>query len=135
MVIEKLKAWLRYDSNKRQITEEIDTALDWVVNGETGISSLVIFAVMMTGKAPKIGYWQCPPLDPADFRRCRILLDRIPGWRKRLPEIARLIPEWQPMVEHWDELDALYDEECGQSHAPKLYRRLQELWRVPAMRL
>jgi len=106
------------------MTKEELLAIDWIINGETGTSSKVIFIIMLLGKPPKnTGH----PCDPADFRRCRILLDLIPSWRKRLSEMSMVSPVWARMVGSWNELDALYDEEFGQHEAPKLFRRMREI--------
>ena len=101
------------------------TPIDWLLSNDTGISSKTILSVM-TGS-----HLKCPdvPYDPSDFGRCHRLLALFPGWRARLPEVAEQFPIWRPMVDAWDELDAIYEEEavnpCGRS--PRLYRRLQEL--------
>lgn len=105
-------------------------ALWWISNGETGISSKTIWSVMMRTAEPHSkdawGRYRYP-LDPSDFRRCRLLLDLIPEWRERLQEVADMFPTWQGLVDNWGELDALYDEEAAQNNAPKLYKRMQDL--------
>ena len=105
-------------------------ALDWIANKETGISSLTIWAVMMdavdlNNKDSQADY--DVPYDPDDFRRCRELLDYIPEWRERLPEVAEKFSEWKPLVENWNKLDTLYDEEAPSGSAPNLYTLLDKL--------
>lgn len=104
------------------------TPIEWLLSGDTGISSETICAVMtgsqMTGRfGPDI------PYDPGDFGRCYRLLDHFPEWRKRLPEVAEKYPIWGPMVDAWDELTTLYEAEKNNTHgrAPKLYERMWEL--------
>ena len=109
-------------------------AMSWIINGEVGISSKTIWAVMMgaveqeneeTDEESEAYYDY--PYDPDDFRRCRLLLDLFPEWKERLPEVAAAFPEWAGLVANWDKLDALYDEESPSGQAPKLYDLMQEL--------
>lgn len=100
------------------------TPIDWLLNGETGVSSKTICAVM-TGSVARDND---VPHDPSDFGRCYKLLALFPEWRERLGEVAAKFPMWGPMVEAWDELAALYEEETKAGHkAPKLYERMQTL--------
>ena len=101
-------------------------ALGWVVNGDTGISSMTIWSVMM-GRRPNVNFWPSTPLDPSDFGRCYRLLKVMPSWRARLSEVAKKYPEWRGLVDAWDELTALYERELPTGTAPVLYRRMSEL--------
>lgn len=101
------------------------TPIEWLLSGDTGISSYTICAVM-TGskmKGPDV------PHDPSDFGRCYRLLQNFPEWRARLPEVAAAYPIWGPMVAAWDELTALYEEEKQNKSgkAPELYERMRAL--------
>lgn len=101
----------------------------WLVNGDTGISSKTIWSIMM-GREIKDPYFHAsPPSDPSDFGRCYRLLKVMPSWRERLPEISEKYPKWKPLIDHWDELTSLYEEEIKNpsSMAPKLYKRMKEL--------
>ena len=80
-------------------------ALSWAVGAHTGTSSKAIFGVM-TGNPPSDGY--CYPHDGGDLERCLLLLALIPEWRARLDEMRSVGPEWAALVDHWDELDALF---------------------------
>ena len=98
----------------------------WLDGGDTGISSKTIWRVMM-GRGPSSDWWgDGPPLDPSDFGRCYRLLKVMPSWRPRLPEVSAKFPKWTRLVETWDELTALYEEEFPKKNAPKLYARIQE---------
>lgn len=107
-------------------------ALVWASQGETGVSSLTIFAVMTGAEdAPDIGrirrnFRYAPPRDPADFRRCYLLLKLIPEWKTRLPEVAERFPNWGGLVQQWDELTQLYEEERENGQCPKLYVAIQK---------
>ena len=100
--------------------------LAWLENGDTGISSMTIWRVLM-GRDAGDAWDNDIHYDPADFGRCYRLLQVMPAWRKRLPEVSERLPEWKPLVDAWDELTALYEEEFQKPSAPKLYRRMQEL--------
>lgn len=101
------------------------TPMEWMLGNDTGMSSKTICAVM-TGNAmsrPEI------PYDPSDFGRCYRLLNHFPEWKERMPEMAEAHGIWGPMVEAWDELTALYEEEIQSEagRAPNLYARMQEI--------
>lgn len=99
----------------------------WLRNGDTGLSSETIWSVMM-GQYPSRQHWRpTTPSDPSDFGRCYRLLEVMPEWRGRLEEVAEKYPEWRGLVDAWDELTALYEEELPSGTAPKLYERMHEL--------
>ena len=99
----------------------------WMAGGDTGISSETIWFVMMGRKPTKQYFYPSPPSDPSDFGRCYRLLALMPSWRPRLPEVAAKYPEWKGLVEHWDELTTLWNEESPTGKCPKLYDRMKEL--------
>lgn len=109
------------------------TPIEWMMSGDTGISSKTICAVM-TG-CRNIGGADLPH-DPDDFGRCYRLLILFPEWRPHLQEVADIFPIWGPMVRAWDELTELYREEIDCSiyphigSAPKLYARMLILKRL-----
>lgn len=80
---------------------------DWIISGDTGISSEAIWCVMM-GATPSRRAHHNIPRDPSDFGRCHRLLERIPEWRERMGEVPRVFPMWGPLVAAWDELTELY---------------------------
>ena len=103
---------------------------EWAAGPDSGLSSQAIVQVL-TG-ARVLGSWDAShrtPRDPSDFGRCHRMLQRFPELRARLHEISATRPEWTGLVEHWDELTALYEEEAPSGEAPKLYARIQELTR------
>lgn len=98
-------------------------ALSWIHNGDTGTSSETIWSVMTGRDVTRYGV----PLDPSDFGRCYRLLKIMPSWRARLPEVVARFPRWAKLIEAWDELTALYEEELPSGMAPRLYARMREL--------
>ncbi len=100
----------------------------WLRSDDTGTSSLTMAAVLFNaGKYASSQRDWCHPWDPADFGRCHRFLEAVPEARARLPKMAEVSHEWKALVEHWDELTALYHEELPQKKAPKLYARMQAL--------
>jgi hypothetical protein len=101
--------------------------IGWLTNGDTGISSETIWSVL-TGRRISRAHWRADiPQDPDDFGRCYRLLKIAPSWREHLSEVAAKYPEWTRLVEAWDELTALYEEELPSGRAPRLYARMRQL--------
>lgn len=98
----------------------------WLQSCDTGISSLTI-AEVLSGRTGLAGGRRGIPYDPGDLGRCIRLLEKVPWWRERLPEVAEQHPRWAPFVEHWDELKALYWEELPSGSAPRCYQRMLKL--------
>jgi len=106
--------------------------MEWVISGDSGISSRTIWAVMqgvsLEVMRPDI------PYDPPDFGRCYRLLQIMPEWKGRLDEVAEKYPAWRPFVEHWEELEQMYEaclDERGRYQigdaSKALYDRMKEL--------
>ena len=106
-----------------------DTAIAWLRNGERGSSSEVIFE-HLTGIPIRGWGWKFPPADPSDLERCRRLLDAVPEFSARLPEMAQVSPQWAALVVNWDELCALMDEEAPSGQCPRTYERMIRLRKV-----
>lgn len=98
--------------------------MEWIVGDDTGVSSKTIWSVMMGAKNSE---YTDIPHDPSDFGRCYRLLELVPMWKGRLQEVADKYPKWQPMVDVWDELSDLYEQELSNNKdcAPKLYQRMK----------
>jgi len=107
-----------------------NAAVAWLRTGERGTSSQTIFEVM-TGLPLTDGVFRrAVPFDPADFRRCRLLLEAVPEWRHRLGEMAAVGPRWSALIPRWDELCATMDAEApewrdGVGDAPLTYRLIR----------
>jgi hypothetical protein len=96
----------------------------WASSGDTGISSMTIWSVMM-GRKPEDKWGGNYPHDPDDFGRCYRLLKVMPSWRSRLREVSVRFPAWNGLIDSWDELTALYEEELPSGLCPKLYQRMR----------
>jgi len=100
--------------------------IQWLLNGDTGISSKTIFAVLVGATLSKADV----PYDSADFGRCYRLLEEFPEWRQRLPEVAAVYPIWGPMVAAWDELTAMYEDGIRtdwEAKGSQMYQRMRQL--------
>ncbi len=116
-------------SGKRAITPN-----QWILSGDTGVSSRTIWAVMMgetqaslTGAAKISGCYFDVPHDPDDFGRCYRLLAHFPEWRGRIAEMGEIFPAWKPMADRWDEMESLYLQESPSGRCPRLYELMSEL--------
>lgn len=85
-------------------------ATEWALGRDTGASSEALAAVM-TG----VFLWGhvAYPSDGDDLGRCLRLLEFIPEWRPRLPEMSARSKAWGALVEHWDELSKLHKKGDG----------------------
>lgn len=106
----------------------------WLSSGDTGTSSKAIYTFFTTGRVPySFGVPSgdaSAPRDPADFGRCFRLLNApwAAEWRSRIREMGQF-PSWTKLVQHWEELEALYVAESkgAGNRASKLYERMKEL--------
>ena len=98
---------------------------NWLLFGERGMSSEAIASYLAYGRLPG-GFND--PADPADFRRCELLLRAVPTLRKEFHQMANISKRWAFLVEKWDDIVASLEAEvpnvwakhCGGS-APKTY--------------
>ena len=100
----------------------------WLIDGDTGQSSLSLAAVFLGGKPSRV----YTPSDSSDFNRCYMfLLDCVyPSNRLNLIwEMAELSEGWKKIRDNWFDLEKLWKEECkpGWLSAPKLYKKMQDL--------
>lgn len=90
--------------------EVVQVAAHWIYGPNTGESSKMIWAHMMSVKSVQyLSY----PHDPADINRCFELLRMIPAWRMRMGEMAVYGPAWAALVENWERLQAMFEDEAG----------------------
>ena len=112
------------------LKENNDNLNSWLATGERGISSEAI-ASKLSGINIVNPIWATTyPCDPSDFGRCLKLLDAVPEFKPRLPEMMSVHPVWAKLLENWDELERLYKEEYKTGKCPKLYARMQEILQI-----
>jgi len=102
----------------------------WLATGERGISSNAI-ALTTLGLHPT-GHDAWWPLDPADLRRCLLLLEAAPETREDgLLVLAKRCPRWAALVKVWDRLSETLRSEIGETlcprgSAPRTYALMRE---------
>lgn len=106
-------------------------AARWLANGERGVSSNTIFE-KLTGVKTSLDSYRSHPHDPADFRRCQLLLEQVPELQILFPRMAHVSKEWKALVEAWPTIVAAMDEEAPDwrdgkttKKAPKSYNLIK----------
>lgn len=97
------KTWIEPKVNQDDSARE--KALWWLTNGFVGMSSKTMCNFFLGNKDFKINY----PHDPDDFSRCYKLLETVPEWKSRIPELGVLSPQWKNLSENWDKLTEMYE--------------------------
>lgn len=62
------------------------------------------------------------PHDLDDWERCRSLLLQYPEWRKRLLEMSLLLPQWEILVNNWENIEKQYNEDY-EIYGGKLHKK------------
>lgn len=116
-------------------TSAVDRAIWWYENGERGISSETIFAnlVKVHGEFAKARFslrqkkdWGHPS-DPSDFYRCYKLLQAVPELRKSLDVMKSVSPQWSALVDNWDKLTEMLEEQLRSDNSNGMYEFMKEL--------
>ncbi len=112
--------WTKYEDIERarvarDYPDMEPTAQEWLAVGQHGSSSAALF-FHLTGVRPVyVRNKENPvdhPCDADDLSRCRLLLEQAPALASRFPEMKKISPVWARLVDHWDNLCALMDEEA-----------------------
>lgn len=106
--------------------------IEWLANGETGMSSRNIAFYLGFGIIPKREAYFAPS-DPSDLCRCLKLLEVAPELRKDLPKMAGLSKHWQRIVDRWEDVEKCFLEEVGHDWskgktAPKTFALMKEIY-------
>lgn len=96
----------------------------WLHSDQTGMSSKYMSSQLTNACSAERAY----PRDPSDFGRCLGLLKAAPELREKIGQMRECGPQWAALVDHWDELESLYNEELPTGKAPKTYSRMRELY-------
>lgn len=101
--------------------------IQWLTHGKTGLSSKTMAFAFLS--QVYVCYGMCAPYphDPGDLSRCVKLVDALPEVREAFPMIRGLSPQWEAVIDNWDELTQLLKEELPSGRAPKTYERMKEL--------
>lgn len=101
----------------------------WLLNGRVGMSSKAIYS-HMTGLECEDGYSY--PIDPGDLNRCLLLLELIPEWQHRMPEMAMYGTHWAALTANWSEITGCFLNEvgldwCHGKRAPETYALMKKV--------
>ena len=87
----------------------------WLSNWDKGISSMTMAVAILPPDStvpsscrPYVAANAGIPHDADDFGRCIRLLDAIPEFRDDLHKVSEKYSEWEPIIDHWNELEELY---------------------------
>ena len=86
--------------------------VDWLFDGEVGISSRAI-AYTAFARRPPTKQAPLPPADHADFRRCLLLIGAVPEASRGLDILALHDPRWDFLRDHWQLLADCYEQESA----------------------
>lgn len=98
----------------------------WIQHGEHGISSKTMLNHILRSDVIK-NYSKCHPLDPDDFRRCYLLLKAVPQLRKDLHTMKSLSWQWANLVDNWDKLTELLEEQLVTKKPNGMYELMESL--------
>lgn len=95
---------------QQMLTTEQRDALEWLANGETGVSSkTLVFRVMFDIRLHDGSH----PYDLADLNRCIKALNAIPAMRPNLHKMADMSLTWKRLVSSWGVLEKSFVNEAG----------------------
>ena len=97
--------------------------LCWFATGEIGQSSKAM-AFCAAGVNGNIDH----PYDPADLRRCMLLVEQIPEIEVHFDKIAKLSDTWEQIILNWHDLIRMLKVEMESGNeAPVTYKMLREI--------
>lgn len=109
-------------ANKREMSK----IGNWIIDGNTGLSSLSMAAIWLGGSPSRV----YAPSDPSDFNRCVWFLQHCIDPSNRgaiVMQMGEFTAQWKAIAKNWLELTLLYNEEKDQERAPKLYKLMKDL--------
>jgi hypothetical protein len=97
-----------------------ESATRWLASGERGVSSNTIFSHLsgtdaLRGASPRY------PNDPADLRRCRLLMEQVPELQPLFPMMAEVSPVWAALVDNWARICETMDLEAPDWRDPNTH--------------
>ena len=99
-------------------------AYQWLATGARGMSSEAMFQHLTGVHCTRDGMWPrgstAHPYDPADLRRCRLLLEQVPDLQILLPKMATLSEPWARLIRDWDVICSTMDAEAPNWRTPNI---------------
>ena len=119
------KTWTEPVNEANENTER-ENCYWWLQYGEHGISSKTMFHYLADGFNIQL---QCAntPSDPDDFRRCYLLLKAIPQFRSKLDRLKSVNETWSKLVDSWDKLTEMLEEQMTTKKANGMYEFMKSL--------
>lgn len=113
MLLEHLLKTANSKSNTRSSLQ--DKVKDWLLGPNTGLSSEAMAYVASGIKQHSSTYTRGSdyPMDPSDFNRCLLLVDKIPEIQDHFPKIAKISPEWAAIIVNWEVIKDSFVHEAG----------------------
>lgn len=110
-------------------------AQDWAVAGEVGLSAATIFAwitgIKLDHHAAQTDMPTDFPHDPADLRRCRLLLEAVPSFAERFQRVMpQVSPAWAALTAHWSTICDTMDLECPSWRSPSDHATCHDTYRL-----
>jgi hypothetical protein len=106
---------------------------NWLARGERGISSEAIVSRLTGSQVGRTHWGSTYPHDPADFRRCQLLLKSHPLAELTFQAMRDVSPQWARLVDAWEEIHAAIEAEAPgylgkvSGAAPKAYRLMRRI--------
>lgn len=101
---------------------------NWLINGDTGVSSQTMAAIALGATNLSSRGWNVDaPRDPSDFGRCYKLVQHVPEIREHFPRIGKKVKQFAGILANWDELVYLYERDKPKGESTELYNRIREL--------
>jgi len=105
----KLKANALQEAEDKHPSLPVSAQL-WLANGERGVSSNTIFS-HLTGVNALDSASRSHPHDPADVRRCQLLLEQVPQLQAQFHRMAEVSETWARLVQAWPSIIQAMDED------------------------
>lgn len=99
----------------------------WLMHGEHGLSSKAMFNHLTRATYTNLSNSEIHPCDPSDFRRCYLLLKAVPQYKPRLKELKALSPVWSNLVDNWEKLTELLEEQMETKKDNGMYDLMKTL--------
>ncbi|MCX3035240.1 hypothetical protein OFK41_13610 [Acinetobacter baumannii] len=89
--------------------EVINKATNWLLNFDSGSSSKIILATILSkGEVKRIGAFETHPTCASDFARCLKLFECVPELKPYFYLMREVSPTWSKFVDKWEEIEATY---------------------------
>jgi hypothetical protein len=87
--------------------------VNWFANGEVGLSSkAIVYHLLGLPEAKSSDFIDFGhPSDPADLRRCLLLLEAVPSLKDDLHKMSAVSPVWDIYIKNWSKMIELFEEE------------------------